>query len=126
MDKYYLEVGSYKDLKDKKERLIYRSFEILPGFLIWSTFAIAVFLSWHKPLWVAVFIIAFDLYWLFKIVYLSIHTRFAYARMKKHMKTDWTKELENTPPKDLWQSVTLMHENLWQLVIVPMYKESYE
>jgi len=98
------------------DKILYRFFETIPGLLIWSVFALAVFLSWREPLWMAFFIIAFDLYWIFKVVYFSIHTRASYKRMRAYLKRDWLEEVKELPR---W-------ENIWHLVILPMYQESYE
>jgi len=112
----YLSVSNYKDLPKGRERMLYKFFEMLPGLLILGTFALALVFSWLKPLWVAIFIIAFDLYWIFKVVYLSIHTRSSYRRMKRYLKVDWLAETEKLPAS----------KSIWHLVILPMYKETYE
>ncbi|KKS91433.1 MAG: hypothetical protein UV65_C0006G0014, partial [Parcubacteria group bacterium GW2011_GWF2_43_11] len=36
-EKYYLRVGRAADLKNPRERFIYRFLEILPGTLVWTT-----------------------------------------------------------------------------------------
>jgi len=72
-EKYYLKLGKATDLKSPKERWLYRAFEILPGALAWLTLLSIISLSWLKPVWIALFIIAFDVYWLLKTVYLSFH-----------------------------------------------------
>jgi len=68
-DKYYLKLGKASDLKDPKEKFIYRVFEILPGALAWATLLSVISLSWLRPVWVAVFIITFDVYWVLKTIY---------------------------------------------------------
>ncbi len=127
----------------QKDRALYRFFEMLPGIFIWGTFALAFFLSWSNPVFVAFFILAFDLYWIFKIAYFSIHTRSAYKRMKEYMKRDWLAEVKALPPRLLTTSppsplslvrrggteggeVGVSHNDLWHLVILPMYKEPYD
>ena len=65
---YYLKVGRASDLKDPKERKIFRALEILPGALSWLTLATVVLLSWLKPTWVAIFIISFIIYSLIRNV----------------------------------------------------------
>ena len=99
--KHYLEIGSYKDLPKGADRRLYRFFEMLPGILIWGTFLLIILLSFIKPVWVAVFIIAFDLYWLLKIIYFALHTRSAYRRMKKYMKIDWLDAVKKLPSRQL-------------------------
>ena len=45
-EKYYINVGRASDLKDKKERIVYRALEILPGGLVWVTLIGMFFFSW--------------------------------------------------------------------------------
>ena len=89
----YLHIGSHRDLSGK-DRIIYRLFEILPGALSWGTLLGVVFFSRTWPVGVAVFIILFDIYWLIKTVYLSLHLRANWKRMKSNLKTDWEKRLD--------------------------------
>jgi len=117
-EQYYLKVGKATDLESTKERLIYRFFEILPGALAWSTLIGVVFLSWYRPIWVAFFIITFDVYWVLKTIYLSFHLRSGYARMRKHLGTDWMEKIESLKDKD-WQDIH-------HLVLLPFYKEPIE
>lgn len=95
-----------------------RFFEILPGFLSWGTIVLMVFSSWLIPTAAAIFIIAFDTYWFLKTVYLSMHLRGAFGRMRKNMNTNWLEHLVHTQ-KSRWESVT-------HLIILPMYQEPYE
>ena len=125
----YLQIGNYKNLPKGRERVLYRFFEVLPGFVIWVTFTAAIFFSWITPVWTAFFIIAFDLYWIFKVTYFSIHTRSACKRMKEYLKRDWLKDVEGLPPRNLdvgGRRAMVTARDLWHLVILPMYKETYE
>jgi hypothetical protein len=110
----YLKIGRASELSGK-DRVIYRLLEILPGFLSWSTILGVIFLSWKKPVWVALFIIVFDVYWLTKTAYLSLHLRVNWKRMRRNLEIDWEKRLE-----------TLKWQQLWQMVVLPFYKEEYE
>ena len=67
-------VGRASDLSGR-DRILYRAFEILPGALSWGTILLCVVLSWWAPVAAALFIIAFDFYWLLKTVYLSMYLR---------------------------------------------------
>lgn len=111
MTPQYLHISSHRDLAGR-DRTIYRLFEILPGALSWATLLGVVFFSWVWPVGVAVFIILFDVYWLIKTFYLSLHLRVNWRRLKHNMEIDWGKRLENLK----WQ-------NLWQIIILPAYKE---
>ena len=73
MKKDYLNLSRNQDLKDPRERFLYRCLEILPGFISWMTIILALLLSWLLPLAAAIFIIVFDFFWLFRISYLSCH-----------------------------------------------------
>jgi len=116
MKKEYLKIGFAKDLKNKKDRRLFRFLEIMPGVLSLSTLLLFIFLSWHKPVWVAVFIIIFDIYWLLKTLFLSFHQQSALKKLKKNLNTDWIKKLNELSD---WK-------NIYQLVIFPMYKEGIE
>lgn len=111
----YLKISKASDLSDIRERRIYRLLEIFPGFLSWSTLLVLVFFSWLKPIWVAYFIIAFDVYWLLLVVYLGINLFAAYIGMKKNLKINWEEKCRDLP----WHDII-------QLVIFPTYNESLE
>lgn len=110
----YFKVGRATDLSGK-DRVIYRLLEIMPGFLSWSTLLLVVFLSIYVPVAAAYFIIAFDIYWLLKTLYLSIHLRHNWKRLKHNMQTDWEKLVSN-----------LKHEHIIHMIILPFYKENIE
>ena len=117
-DKYYLKIAKASDLKNAKERMIYRLFEIFPGVLSWGTLFLIVLLSWLKPAWVAFFIIVYILFWLFRTIYLSFHLRSGYKIMRENERADWLGKLDQHKDKN-WQ-------NIYHLVVLPMYKEPLE
>jgi hypothetical protein len=112
---FYLNIGRASEITDKKERRLYRMLEILPAFLSWLTLFLVILLSWLLPFWIAIFIIAFDVYWFFKTIFLSLHMRSAFNKMKVNLKRNWLEELD----KFEWQDI-------YHLVILPMYKEPLE
>lgn len=114
---YYLNTGRASDLESKTERLIYRAFEMLPGVLAWTTLILMVFLSWVTPVFIAFFIIAFDIYWFLKTVYLSLHLRVAFNQTRANTKVNWLEKLKAEKPG--W-------EGYYQLVLLPYYKEGWE
>ena len=109
----YLKLGCADDLVGW-DRVIYRALEIFPGLLAWATLIGMVLASYFIPVYAAFFIIIFDLYWLIKTVFLSLHLRANHKRMREHMNTDWHERLSR-----------LNWGHLWQLVILPMSRESY-
>jgi len=110
--KKYLYVGRSNDLAGL-DRALYRALEILPGALAWATIALVIWFSWKRPIWVAIFIIVFDLYWLIKTIFLSFHLRANWKRMQHNLTIDWNERLTMLK----WQS-------LWQLVVLPTVGES--
>ena len=110
----YFKVGRAADLSGR-DRVIYRMLEIMPGLLSWSTLLLVIFLSIFAPIAAAYFIIAFDIYWLLKTIYLSIHLRHNWKRLKHNMQTDWQALVSN-----------LKHEHIVHLIILPFYNESIE
>ena len=124
-DKYYLYVSYAKGLQKKKERLLYRFFEIFPGIFAWLTIIGAIILSYFRPFSVAIFIIVFALYWLAKAIYFSFYLRTSYKKLKENQKINWLERLEKLSPK----KYTLPLQNwkeVYHLIVLPMYKEPEE
>ncbi len=110
--KSYLHVGRASDLHGS-DRVLYRALEMLPAILAWATIVGAFFFSWWRPVWAAVFIIVFDLFWLMKTVFLSFHVRANWRRVQLHLAMNWEERLS-----------AFKWDHLWQLVIVPSAGES--
>ncbi|MFH0852133.1 MAG: glycosyltransferase family 2 protein [bacterium] len=126
-DKWYLDIGNAKDelLKSPRDRAIYRFLEMLPGMLAWGTLIFVTLMSWLAPVFIAFFIIAFDIYWLLKTIFLSLHMRTSYGTMRRYMKMDWLAELRKLTVNSK-QSTVKNWEDIYHLVIVPFYKEPHE
>lgn len=92
----------------------YRLLETIPGFLTWTTFILAIALSFIRPIWVIYFIIAFDLLWLVRIIYNLPYLFISYSRFRKAKCVDWLVECQKIPR---WK-------NIVHLVFLPTYKES--
>ena len=98
---------------------LHRFFELVPASLAWSTLVIVVLASRYVPTAAAIFIILFDGYWLLKTIYLSLHLRYSFMQMRRYLKIDWLRRLEELSGAGDWR-------NIYHLVIFPMYKEPYE
>ena len=66
-----------------------RFWEILPGLQFWLVFFGAILLSYYKPIWAALFIICFDLYWVLKAVNVATHLVASYKKFRVFVKVDW-------------------------------------
>jgi len=100
MEKNYLKISKRSDFKSSKNRALFKFFEILPGFLSWGTLGTVFILSWLAPIIIAIFILAFDLYWFLRISYLSIHQIASYRKMKKHLQINWIEKLNQLSVSD--------------------------
>jgi len=132
-DKWYLDIGNAKDeiIKSPYDRAIYRFLEMLPGILAWGTLIFVVVMSKLAPVFIAFFIIAFDIYWLLKTVYLSLHMRTSYGIMRKYMKINWLERLKsefgnNSPQPSFKKEGAKNWEEVYHLIILPFYKEPFE
>jgi hypothetical protein len=121
-EKSYLRIGRAQDAGSRKEVLIYRAFEILPGALAWSTFAAMIAASYWVPAYAALFIILFDFYWFLRTVYLSFHLRSSFLKLRKNLATDWRAALEQLP-KTSYRIPVSSWRDIWHLVIFPVFKE---
>lgn len=120
----YLNISKASDLKNFKDYLIYRFFEILPATISLGTlFGVFVF-SWLIPSWVSIFIICFCFFYLFRVFYFSLHQIVSYFKVKKYLKEDWLGKLKKI------KDPTLKNINSWKdiyhIIILPSYKESKE
>ena len=104
-------------------RILYRVLETIPGILAWSTFVVLILAAWRIPTAAAFFIILFDVYWLCKTIYFSLHLRGTFRMLRENMRIDWSHKLgedcETYPALARWKE-------LWHVVIFPMYEEPYE
>ena len=66
-----------------------RLFEILPGTASWAVLIGMVGLSFWRPILAAVAVIAFDLYWLFRLFYMTLFLVLSYLRLSIEHETDW-------------------------------------
>ena len=101
---------------------LYRFLEMIPGLLTWATLIAIVIFSAIAPVYVALFIIVFDVYWLLRTAYFSFHLRATFNKMKAYLKVNWLEELNKLTPSES----TPGWEDIYHLVILPMYKEPYE
>lgn len=94
----------------------HRFWEMLPGFLTWGTFLLAVGTSLFIP-WVAViYIIIFDLYWVLRVLYFLIHVSVAYRKYRNTLQVDWMTEVKKLVD---WRRIH-------HIVMLPTYGESIE
>ncbi|MFA5954447.1 MAG: glycosyltransferase family 2 protein [Patescibacteria group bacterium] len=94
----------------------YRLLEMIPGTLVWLTFALAIILSLTKPLWAISLVIVYDLYWLFRVSYFVFYLIHAWRRYRREIKRDWTQELQERFPAV---------KEYFHVIFLPTYKEPF-
>lgn len=94
----------------------YRLFEMIPGSVTWATFLAAVLLSWLKPLYAIYFIILFDLYWLFRVLYFVFYLTVSWRRYQTAVQINWRAKLEQDCPD--WQKI-------YHLIFLPTAREEW-
>jgi hypothetical protein len=121
----YLSYGRASDIPDPRDRRLFRLLEIQPGVFAWTTIAAVIAASYWIPAYAAVFIIGFDIYWLIKTVYLSVHMSHSFRRMRANQQRNWMAEVASLPPArgDL---AGMRATDVYNLLVLPMATEPYE
>lgn len=102
-----------------------RFLEVIPGTLTWIIIITPFVLSFIKPIWVGIFVILFDFYWLLKSLNMGGHLLSGYFHMRRDQKIDWLSRLKRMENFDQYFIDT---KKLYEQVIVPFSKRkiSYE
>lgn len=96
-----------------KKTKLYRLLEILPGLVSWSLILFPLWGSFVIPNVVAYYIIAFDVYWLYRSVSMGVLSIISFFRIKANQRYDWMKDVD-----DFGDYLRVNH-----IVIIPNYKE---
>lgn len=93
-----------------------RLLEILPGFVSWTFILFPVWGSIFWPIGVAYFIIAFNVYWLYRSTTLAVAGLMSYYRIQAWEKYDWMGDVTGFAD---WKDVK-------HVIVLPTYKEPGE
>lgn len=99
-----------------------RIWEILPGLQFWLVFAGAILLSHYQPIWAALFIICFDLYWVLKAINVAVHLVAGYRKFKALVKIDW---LDYTSRLNNFEKFLVFLQNKFELAKHRVEKKYY-
>lgn len=84
------------------ERRVQRILEVIPGILTWATLLGMFLFSFLLPVWVAVFVIIFDIYWIYRTIYISTYSVVAYRKLKEGQAIDWWERCQNISNPDVY------------------------
>lgn len=72
-----------------QERKVQRRLEVIPALLTWFTLLGMIIFSFIVPMWMAVLIIAFDIYWIHRTIFITYYSVKAYKKLQNGKKIDW-------------------------------------
>ncbi len=81
--------------ENEKEKRVQRVLEVIPGILTWSTLIAMPLLAFLLPVWVAIFVILFDIYWIYRTIFISFYSVAAYKKLQKGKRIDWWSKCQN-------------------------------
>lgn len=99
-----------------KNNKIYRFLEMIPGTMMWGAFLFALIISFIKPFWVIIFIIIYDLFWVYRVMYFVFYMIVAWFKYRSSVRRDWLGEVKEI--KD-WQRIK-------HAIFLPTYSEPLE
>lgn len=90
--------------------------EMIPGAMVWATFAIAIILSFVQPLWAVYFIVVFDLYWLLRVLYWLVYLLVSNRLLRRSLRIDWKRKAEALP----------RYHEMYHVLFLPFATESLD
>lgn len=114
------------DNPKRYSRFWFRFFEIVPGASVWICLIAPFILSYYTPLWVTIFIILFDVYWLLRSLGYGKILLKGYQKLKINIETDWLaklKALESLNQQELEKLGMFDWRDLYHAVLIPTYTE---
>lgn len=80
---------------EPKERKIQRILETIPGILTWMTIVGMFVFAYFLPVYVAIFIIVFDVYWIMRTIFIAYYSIKGYQKLKAGRNIDWWDRCQN-------------------------------
>lgn len=89
---------------DPKERKVQRALEMVHGTLTWSTLIGMIVISTFLPIVAAVYIIVFDVYWIFRIIFITYYSVKAHLKLKEGKLINWWERCQNISQPEKYAS----------------------
>jgi hypothetical protein len=102
-----------------KNNRIKRTLEIIPGAASWGIIILLILLAVFNPVSCAVIIIIFDFYWIIRTLYLTTLLVMAHHKLYRQKDKNWLIECRRLQVRGITN-------NLYHLIIFPVYKEGLD
>jgi len=99
--------------KEPRERRIQRAIEIIPGLMTWTTLLGMVAISFFVPVWAAIAVIVFDIYWIHKALYISIFSLTGQRDVVEGKRINWWERCQNIAQPE--QYIVLLKDRIIHL-----------
>ena len=111
---------SFPDPKTKnvKERIVQRTLEIIPGLLTWATLIGMFVFSFFVPAWVAVFILGYDIYWIFRTIFIAFYSVEGYTRLSQGGEINWRERCEKINEPSVYKKYLQEKIILWKKQLI--------
>ncbi len=94
----------------------YRLLEMIPALLTWFVFLFVIVISFINPIVAIYIIIAFDFFWLIRIVYFVIYLMHSWFNHNRAVKVNWWHRVQQKKG----------YQDIYHFVLLPTYKEPRE
>lgn len=108
-----------------EKRWFYRLMESVPAICSWSMLLGPLILAFFYPELVAIWVIVFDLYWLFKAVDIGYRLYTGFRRLNADMNTDYMAKLRSLTNEDI-SDPYIDWRDIYHVVLLPSYNEGEE
>ncbi len=93
-----------------------RLLEMIPATLSWGTLIMSVVMSFFQPMLAIVFILFFDVYWLFRVGYFVFYLTISWRHYQEDILVDWNTKIQTLPHA----------KNIIHLIFLPTAGEEYD
>lgn len=90
---------------DSKKRRVQRILEVIPGILTWTTLIGMFVFSFILPVYVAIFIIVFDIYWIYRTIFIAYYSVAGYKKLKEGKEINWWERCQNIMDPDKYAKI---------------------
>ena len=105
------------------DRVAERALEILPGATSWTILLGVAVLAFRDPLLAAILIIAFELYWLLRLLYMTIFLVLSYLKLHAERHTDWAARVGAMELVRPGERLPFGWRDIVHLIIIPVAEE---